>query len=118
MKSLHRAQGSEFRQAEIDGVVPPVGACPIRVALRNVGDLIEMDVVQHHEVFVPADHQILFKIVCSLTVCEGLGFQRMFRQIGRCTAVGDHHGTVRDGLRIVVGQHCDSNQYQQGEAEP
>lgn len=97
VKAFGKLQRFDLRQRKVDGVITAVFACAVRETFGDVGDAIEVMVVQHHQLVVFGHHQILFEVIGALRVGHCLRRQSVFRQVAAGAAVGDHHFVRRLG---------------------
>ena len=61
----------------------------LRILAGNIGDAIEMNVVQDHQRTVARRDDVLFKVVGPHGVCQRLGRKRVLGQIAGGTTVGN-----------------------------
>ena len=79
----------------------PVGPGSPREPRRHVGDAVEVDVVQHHQLVVARGDHVLFEVVRAHRVGQRLGRQRVFGQVARCPAMGSD-GEFPHVIRAVL----------------
>ena len=60
--------------------------------LRNIGGVIEGDIVEDDWDFVFGQHHVLFDVVSTLGVCHGHGSQGMLGHISTGAPMCDHNG--------------------------
>ena len=111
-KAFGELQRFDLRQRKVDGVVAAVFARAVREAFGDVGDAIEVMVVQYHQLVVLGHHQILFEVIGALGVGHRFRRQGVFRQVAAGAAVGDHHFVRR--LRGADHRGGENDPCQQG----
>ena len=72
---------------EIAHVETSVITFPARIPLGNVGDPVEIDVVEHDERVIATRNDVLFEVIGAHVVRQSFGRQRVFRQIARRATV-------------------------------
>jgi hypothetical protein len=80
----------QLPKVEVPDVIPPVAPAASRVAARNVGDPIKVDIVQYDERVIAGGDDILLQVVGAHRVGKGLGRQGMFGQVPGRASMSDH----------------------------
>ena len=102
-----RASGTPFeqrepldlRKVEIDRVMKPIAALSAREPLRDVADVVEVQVVEHDELGIACGDHILLEIVGTESVGQSFADQRVLGQVATRAAVGDDDGAFGHGRR-------------------
>jgi hypothetical protein len=89
MPALVYIERSEFRQAEIPHVVPTVVTVAGWKSCVDIGNAVEMYVVQHYKLVVCCDDNVLLEEIRAHAERKSLGFQRVLGQIAGRAAMGD-----------------------------
>src|SRR5690606_28432469 len=66
---LDDAEGQQFLEVEIDHVVAAVRAPALGKLRRDIGDIVEMKIVEHDEMAVAGRDDVLLEVVRTLPVC-------------------------------------------------
>ena len=87
---LRHRERLQLREIEIDRVVTAVGSLPARKTARDVGDVVEIQIVEDDELRIARRDDVLLEIVGTEPVRERLCFERVLGEIAACAAVGDN----------------------------
>ena len=110
MEALGDTQLLEFGEIEIERVPATIGAATLWKARGDIGDGVQVDVVQHHRHIVAAEHDILLNVVGTERVGHGHRLQGVLGQMTAGTAVGDDGS----GNGLGLGEQGDQKQKQGG----
>ena len=105
MPTLVHIERSEFRQGEIPHVVPPVVAVTGWKPRFDIGDPVEVQVMQYYEFVVRRRDNVLLEEIGAHADGESLGFQSVLGQIAGRAAMGDDNwpfGRCRQGEDLTV----------------
>ena len=83
----------QFSDREIERVETSVRTLPTRKLLRDIGRGVDVGIVEDDRYAVFAQDYVLFEEVGALAVREGLGRERVFRQITARPAMRDDQRT-------------------------
>lgn len=95
-------QGFDICEGEVPDVITAVGPCAARESIRDVGDPIEMHVMQNDQFVIPRCDHVLLKIVGTHRIREGFCGAGVFRQVTTGT-------TVRNDDRSHILNHLNKN---------
>ena len=89
INALIHGQRQDFVKIKIAHVEAAIRAGPVREYPCDVGDPVEVDIVQDNESVIPGCNEVLLQVVRTHGKCQGLGLHRVFRQVPARATMGN-----------------------------